>query len=157
VAASLGEPEWLFVELKGGSVAFHYRRAPEPGTAGVQIGRAVDELLAAGDFGLERFDGRMIVELRPAGAGGKGEAVGRLLAQLAPRSVLSLGDDRSDAEGFRLLTEWRAAGRLAALNVGIHDRTATPAELAEASDVMLAAPREAGRLLNALAGELERA
>ena len=94
-----------------------------------------------GDLGLERFDGRLIVELRPIGAGGKGEAVGRLLAELAPASVLAMGDDRSDAEGFVLLSEWRAAGRLAALNVGIHDRHATPPELVAAADVMLAAPR----------------
>ena len=156
LSAALGDPEWLFVEVKGGSVAFHYRRAPDPRAAGVLIGRAVDELLVAGGLELERFDGRLIVELRPRGAGGKGEAVGRLLAELAPSSVLAMGDDRSDAEGFALLAEWRAAGRLAALNVGIHDRTATPVELQAASDVMLPAPRDAARLLSALATELER-
>ena len=156
VAAALGDPDWLFVEVKGGSVAFHYRRAPDPPAAGLLIGRAVDELLASGDLALERFDGRLIVELRPIGAGGKGEAVGRLLAKLAPSSVLAMGDDRSDAEGFALLAEWRAAGRLAALNVGIHDRTATPPELIAASDVLLPAPRDAARLLSALANELGR-
>jgi trehalose 6-phosphate phosphatase len=155
VAAALGDPDWLFVEVKGGSIAFHYRRAPDPQKAGQQIGRAVDQLLAAGALGLERIDGRLIVELRPIGAGGKGAAVGRLLAELAPRSVLALGDDRSDTEGFVLLAEARAAGRLAALNVGIHDRTATPAELIAAADVMLAAPRDAARLLSALAAALE--
>jgi trehalose 6-phosphate phosphatase len=156
VAASLGDPAWLFVEVKGGSVALHYRRAPDPADAGRVIGDAVDLALATGRFALERFDGRLIVELRPAGAGGKGEAVGRLLAELAPRSVLSLGDDRSDAEGFRLLASERAVGRLAALNVGIRDRSAPPPELIEASDVMLDAPRDAARLLSALATELER-
>ncbi|HLY13007.1 MAG TPA: trehalose-phosphatase [Candidatus Limnocylindrales bacterium] len=156
VADALGDPDWLFVEIKGGSVAFHYRRAPVPAEAGPQIGRIVDERLAAGDFALERFDGRLIVELRPIGAGGKGEAVGRLLAELAPASVLAMGDDRSDAEGFAILAERRVAGRLAALNVGIHDRSATPPELIAASDVMLAAPRDAARLLSALATELER-
>jgi trehalose 6-phosphate phosphatase len=156
LAAALGDPEWLFVEVKGGSVAFHYRRAPDPAAAGVLIGRALDERMAAGDLALERFDGRLIVELRPIGAGGKGEAVGRLLAELAPSSVLALGDDRSDAEGFVLLAERRAGGRLAALNVGIHDRSATPPELVAASDVMLPAPRDAARLLSALATELER-
>ncbi len=155
IATALGDPDWLFVEVKGGSVAFHYRRAPDQPQAGLEIGRMVDARLAAGDTGLERFDGRLIVELRPAGMGGKGEAVGRLLAELRPASVLSMGDDRSDAEGFRLLASERAAGRLAALNVGIQDRHATPLDLLEASDVMLASPRKAARLLSALAGTLE--
>ena len=155
VAATLGDPTWLFVELKGGSIAFHYRQAPDREAAGRLIGTAVDQLLAAGGLDLERFDGRLIVELRPIGAGGKGDAVGRLLAELAPRSVLALGDDRSDVEGFRVLAVERAAGRLAALNIGIRDRTATPSDVVEAADVMLDAPRDAARLLSALATVLE--
>ncbi|MGH2513671.1 MAG: trehalose-phosphatase, partial [Candidatus Limnocylindrales bacterium] len=95
-------------------------------------------------------DGRLIVELRPIGAGGKGAAVGRLLAELEPVSVLALGDDRSDAEGFRLLRSERTASRLVALTIGVHDRLATPVEVIEAADVMLSAPRDAGRLLGAL-------
>jgi trehalose-phosphatase len=157
VAVALGDPDWLFVELKGGSVAFHYRRAPDPAEAGRAIGAVVDDRLAAGHLDLERSDGRMIVELRPAGAGGKGAAVERLLAELAPASVLAMGDDRSDVEGFRLLASERGSGLLSALNVGVHDRTATPPELVEAADVMLDTPRDVGRLLNALAGALERA
>jgi trehalose 6-phosphate phosphatase len=157
VAAALGDPDWLFVELKGGSVAFHYRQAPHPEETGRAISAAVDDRLAAEDLGLERSDGRMIIELRPAGAGGKGAAVRRLLDDLAPASVLAMGDDLSDVEGFRLLAAERAAGRLIALNVGIHDRSATPPELVETADVMLAAPRDAGRLLSALAAALERA
>lgn len=155
VAALLGHPGWLFVELKGGSVAFHYRQAPDRAAAGRLIGTAVDQRLAADGLDLERSDGRLIVELHPTGAGGKGAAVVRLLAELRPQSVLAMGDDRSDAEGFRVLASERAAGRLAALNVGIHDRTDTPPDLVAAADVMLAAPHDAARLLSALATELE--
>ena len=159
-AAALGHPDWLFVEVKGGSVALHYRQAPDQQAAGRAIGAAVDAALAATSPSvgaeLERFDGRLIVELRPAGAGGKGAAVGRLLAELAPASVLSIGDDVSDAEGFDVLRAAQAAGRLVSLNAGVHDRHATPSELLAAADVMLAAPRESGRLLGALASVLER-
>jgi trehalose 6-phosphate phosphatase len=151
VAAELGQPAWLFVEVKGGSVAFHYRRAPDPQAAFDQIDRAVEAILGADGLELERSDGRLIVELRPLGAGGKGAAVGRLVTEYRPASVLALGDDVSDAEGFRLLAGERAAGRLAALNVGIQDRIATPDEVPAAADVMLDAPREAARLLAALA------
>ena len=157
VAASLGDPAWLFIEVKGDSVALHYRQAPDHEAAGRAIGAAVDAAIAGGDAGLERFDGRLIVELRPAGAGGKGAAVRRLLGEFRPASVLSIGDDVSDAEGFGVLRRERAAGRLATLNVGVHDRRATPPELLAAADLMLAAPRESGRLLSALATLLERA
>ena len=121
-----------------------------------RCGAAVDDALASTGVPLERFDGRLIVELRPAGAGGKGEAIGRLLAELVPASVLSIGDDVSDAEGFDVLREARTEGRLVALNVGVHDRHATPPELLAAADLMLAAPRETGRLLSALATVLDR-
>lgn len=154
VASELRHPGWLFIEPKGPSVALHYRQAPDPGEAGRLLGSAVDRALA-GEVDLERFDGRMIVELRPAGAGGKGAAIARLLTELRPSSVLALGDDRSDVEGFRVLLAERTAGRLAALTVGVHDRLETPPELLDTADLMLPEPRDAGRLLSALATVLE--
>ena len=81
----------------------------------------------------------------------------RLLDELEPSSVLLMGDDRGDAEGFLVLREARASGRLAAaLSVGVHDRVATPPEVIAAADVMLPSPRAAARLLSALAIRLER-
>ena len=136
-------------------MAFHYRRAPVADEALRRLDQAVAVALAADQLDLERFDGRLIVELRPTGAGGKGAAVGRLLAEHQPTSVLALGDDRSDAEGFAVLRAERDAGRLAVLTVGVHDRQATPRELLDAADVMLATPHDASRLLSALATILE--
>jgi hypothetical protein len=66
-----------------------------------------------------------------------------------------MGDDRGDAEGFLVLREARASGRLAALSVGVRDRVATPPEVIAAADVMLPSPRSAARLLSALAIRLE--
>jgi trehalose-phosphatase len=154
VATALGNPDWLFVELKGPSVGFHYRQASNWADAGRRVVLAVEDGLA-GSTALERFDGRLNVEFRPAGAGGKRAAMARLVDDLAPSSVLSLGDDRSDAEGFLVLRAARDAGRLAALSVGVHDRVATPAEVIAAADVMLDRPREAARLLSAVATMLE--
>ena len=157
VAAALGDPDWLFVELKGGSVAFHYRRAPDPAEAGRAIGAAVDERLAADGLELERFDGRLIVELRPdrrrRQGCGRRAAAGRAGSR---RRSWPWATTAATSRASPWPPERRAAGRLAALNVGIHDRSATPPELVAAADVMLAAPRDAGRLLNALATELER-
>ena len=156
MASTLGHPDWMFVELKGPSVAFHFRQADDWEEAGRQVARAVDEGLA-GSTAMERFDGRLNVELRPAGAGGKRGAMARLVAELGAASVLSLGDDRGDAEGFLVLRAARDAGRLASgLSVGVHDRVATPPEVLAAADVMLRSPREAARLLSALATVLER-
>ncbi len=154
VASRLGDPDWLFIERKDPSVAFHYRQAAMPAEAGRLVSAAVDAALAETP-GLERSDSRMIVELRPVGAGGKGAAVARLAAEVRPVSVLALGDDRSDAEGFRVLSAKRAAGRLASLSIGVHDHHATPRELLDAADEMFENPRQTGRLLNALATVLE--
>ncbi len=156
VAEALGRPDWLFVEVKGDSVAFHYRQAPVAATAFSQLDAAVSAALQADGLELERFDGRLIVELRPTGAGGKGAAVRRLLDALRPASVLAMGDDRSDAEVFEVLRSERSSGRLAALNVGIQDRLATPDVVVQAADVMLAGPSDAGHLLLALASALIR-
>ncbi len=157
VATALGEPDWLFVELKGPSVGFHFRQAPDWVEAGQRVGQAVEDGLA-GSTELERFDGRLNVELRPAGAGGKRAATARLLDELRPSSVLLLGDDRGDAEGFSVVSAARAEGRLlAGLSVGVHDRVATPPEVLAAADVMLDSPRDAAHLLSALATLLERA
>jgi len=157
VAAALRDAPWLFVEQKGPSVAFHYRAAADPDAAGVLVDRAVSAHLgAASPPELERFDLRRIVELRPIGAGGKGAAVARLLLQEQPIGALVLGDDRSDAEAFGAVRAAVAAGSLpAALTVAVHGALETPRELTDGADVVVAGPREAARVLAALAGVLE--
>jgi trehalose 6-phosphate phosphatase len=158
VAAALGEPAWLFVEDKGPSVAFHYRAARDPHVAlGTLVGAIDDRFRSHGDGGFERFDSRRIVEFRPAGAGGKGAAVARLLERERPATAIVLGDDRSDAEAFRVVSAARADGRLAAsLTIAVHGSVETPLEVVEAADLVLATPRDAARSLSALAAALER-
>ncbi len=157
VAAALGEPDWLFVEDKGPSVAFHYRAAPDPEAAEGEIGDAIaTHQRTHGDAGLERYDGRRIVEFRPAGAGGKGAAVARLLERERPAAAIVLGDDRSDAEAFRVIAAARRAGELAAgLSLAVHGSHETPLEVVEAADLLVATPHDAARALSALAGALE--
>ena len=158
VAAALGQPDWLFVEDKGPSVAFHYRAAPDPDAAQRQIVQALARRSAEhGHAGLERFDGRRIIEFRPAGAGGKGAAVARLLERERPAAVIVLGDDRSDAEAFRAMAAARAAGSLAAgLAIAIHGAAETPREVVEGADLLLETPHQAARVLAMLASTLER-
>jgi trehalose 6-phosphate phosphatase len=157
VAVQLGNPDWLFVEVKGPSVAFHFRQAPDPDEAVARVDAAIAAVGAAPQrrptgFGeLERFEGRRVIEFRPRGAGGKGATLRRLIERERPGTVLVLGDDRSDAEAFRVLAEDRARGRLAGLSVAVHGAVETPPEVVEAADLLLPSPREAAALLNALA------
>jgi len=158
VAAALGEPDWLFIEDKGPSVALHYRAAPDPDDAGRRVSEAVDDrLLGRGEDRLERFDGRRIVELRPAGAGGKGAAVARLLAADPFRAAIVMGDDRSDAEAFAVVATARAEGRLGtAVTLAVDGSIEAPPELVAGADLILGGPGDASRVLSAVATTLER-
>jgi trehalose 6-phosphate phosphatase len=156
VAGRLGNPDWLFVEDKGPTVAFHFRRAADGEAARTAVLAAIDDAeTASGEIGLVRFEGRLVVELHPEGAGHKGAAVERLLDELRPVAAIALGDDRSDAEAFRAIGAARAAGRLRdGLTVGIHGAAETPPEVIDAADVILAGPRDAARVLALLSREV---
>jgi trehalose-phosphatase len=155
VAARLGEPDWLFVELKGPSVAFHFRQAPDTDAAREAVLAAIDATeREAGGTGMIRFEGRRIVELRPEGAGGKGMAMERLIARDRPGAVLAMGDDVSDAEAFRVVLAARRRGELDGLVLGVTGANETPAEVVAAADAILASPRDAGRVLAAVASAL---
>ncbi|HEV8488620.1 MAG TPA: trehalose-phosphatase [Candidatus Limnocylindrales bacterium] len=157
VAANLGHPDWLFVERKGPSVAFHFRQAADPDAARLAILEAIESAeRALGGTGLASLEGRRIVELRPAGAGGKGAAVERLIDSLRPGGVLVLGDDRSDAEAFETIRRARARREIDGLAVAVHAAAETPPEVVASADIELAGPRDAARLLSAVAAALER-
>ena len=158
VADNLARPEWLFVELKGPSVGFHFRQAPDVDRAREQVLVAIDAAEAAAGpnhLGMTRLEGRRIVELRPVGAGGKGPAVERLIERDRPGAVLMLGDDRSDAEGFRVIAEARHHGEIDGVALAVHGARETPPEVAEWADVELATTRDAAKVLAALARVLE--
>jgi trehalose 6-phosphate phosphatase len=157
VAGVLGGADWLFVEEKGPSVAFHWRGAPDEAAAGRAVLGAMDAAEPAGlTAGFDRLAGRRMAEFRPSESGGKGAATERLIDALRPRAVLVLGDDRSDAEAFAVVAAARASGRLdAALIVAVHGAHETPREVVDGADLVLASPHDAARLLAALARALE--
>lgn len=156
VATLLGPPDWLFVERKGPSVAFHFRAAADQDAARHAVLKAIESAeRSLGGTGLVSLEGRRIVELRPAGAGGKGEAVARLIESVRPGAVLVLGDDRSDAEAFEVVRRARERGELSGLAVAVHASAETPHEVAAAADVELPGTRDAARLLSVVAGALE--
>jgi trehalose-phosphatase len=157
-AARLGHPTWLVIERKGASVGLHYRRAERPGDARAAIHAALDAVAAEpgapGAADADRLESRRVVELRPRGAHGKGEATRRLIEQARPASVLILGDDRTDADGFRAVRGLREAGTIRALVVGVSGAAETPAEVRDSVDVMVGSPGAASAILAALADVL---
>ena len=155
VPALLGEPPWLFVERKGPSVAFHVRQAEDPLTARAAVEAAVEEV----ERGLPRHDlahyrGRMVVDLRPRTAGGKREAMESLLAELRPATVAAFGDDSSDADAFAVIRSARAAGLCDGMAFGVVGPRGVPDDVRAQADVVLETPRQAARLLSAIARSL---
>ena len=153
----LGSPDWLFVERKGPSVAFHVRQADDRAAARSAVEAAIemiDRELPAHD--LAHYRGRLVVDLRPRSAGGKREALERLMAELRPASVIAFGDDVSDADAFDVLRAARDSGGVDGLAVGVTGPHGVPDEVREAADVVLATPFEAARMLAAIARALGR-
>lgn len=156
-AAHLGRPAWLVIERKGASVGLHYRRAERSDDARSAIHAALDAVAGTpGTADADRLESRRVVELRPRGVHGKGEATRRLIDQTGPASVLILGDDRTDADGFRAVRDLREAGGVRALVVGVSGAAETPPEVRDAVDVMVGSPEAAAAILAALADEVRR-
>jgi trehalose 6-phosphate phosphatase len=87
----------LLVEHKRGSVALHYRQAPELEDAAIAaMQRAVEE-----SPGLTLLRGKMVVEAKPGGAS-KGRAIEEFLREppFQGRTPVFIGDDITDEVGF---------------------------------------------------------
>jgi len=155
-AAMIGHPDWLVIEPKGASVGLHYRRASDPEQARSVLLAALGRLDREPDgAGILLMESRRVVELRPADAHGKGVATSRLIDDTGPRSVLILGDDRTDAEAFEVVRRWRSTSGWPAMVVGVSGSGETPVEVRELSDVLVADPAAAAAVLDRLADLLE--
>jgi trehalose-phosphatase len=95
-------PPGVTIERKGAGVAFHYRRAADEEVALAGIEQAIESTEAARQF--QRIEGRKVIELRPDVEASKGTAARRLAHRLGVRSIICLGDDRTDVNMFRSVT-----------------------------------------------------
>jgi trehalose 6-phosphate phosphatase len=88
----------IVIEDKGGSIAFHYRRAPRLGPF---VHRAVRRIAAATDGDVQVQVGKRVVELVPAGHD-KGKAVETFLEAppFVGRRPVFVGDDVTDEAAF---------------------------------------------------------
>ncbi len=128
----------VVIERKPIGLAFHDRRLTAAGRA--RWLRALSLWLASQDLtGAEVIGGKRITELRPARAGKAGIAPRLLRAGRMDRSVVVIGDDRTDEELFEAL-----GGRALTIRVG-------PPGVRSAAIRRLASPSAVSRFLFALA------
>lgn len=90
------------VEIKPGSIAFHYRKRPD-------LSETISQIVhdALGDLeGIDVLHGKMVVEVK-TGHANKGSAIRAFMdeAPFAERVALFAGDDVTDEFGFRAIAE----------------------------------------------------
>lgn len=134
-------------EDKDSIAAFHWRGAPDEALAE----EAVREIARRAEAeGLAVHWGRKVLEVRPPVRVDKGGAVQRLLRDVDVDAALYAGDDTTDLDAFRALTELAESGRLkAAVRVGVRSDEGPPA-IAEEADVVVDAGDGVRALLAAL-------
>jgi trehalose 6-phosphate phosphatase len=106
VSLAARHPE-LRVEIKRGSVALHYRQAPDLEAQCLQVMQAAVEQSP----GLTLLRGKMVVEAKPGGAS-KGHAIEAFLheAPFSGRMPVFVGDDFTDEVGFSTVQRLQGLG-----------------------------------------------
>jgi trehalose 6-phosphate phosphatase len=118
LAALAGDASGLLFEDKGGTIALHYRAAPE---REAEIRAYAETLLADAKAALRLIAGKMVVEFQPTTVN-KGLAIAAFLAEppFLGRQAIFIGDDTTDEDGF---AEIRRRGGIA-VRVGSSGATA---------------------------------
>lgn len=100
-------PEGVMAEEKPGSVAIHYRMAPEFEANSRAFGDEIVREIA----GVTAMRGKMVVELRLGGRS-KGDAIAHFMDQpgYRGRTPLFFGDDVTDEDGFAALAAHKGLG-----------------------------------------------
>jgi trehalose 6-phosphate phosphatase len=122
------------IEDKGAIVAFHWRGAPDEAAARA----AIDALAArAGEAGLRTHWGRKVLEVRPPVKLDKGAGIISFLEGADVDVALYVGDDATDVDAFRGLTQLVDEGRLKrAIRVGVSSAE-TPSAVSEEADLIV--------------------
>jgi trehalose 6-phosphate phosphatase len=135
------------LEDKEAIAALHWRGAPDEQEAQ----EAVKEVAqAAEDAGFVTHWGRKVLEIRPPVRIDKGAGIVSLLRDTQLAAALYVGDDLTDVDAFRGLTELQENGSLVyALRVGVRSDEG-PSSLEDEADVMVEGTDGVRDLLRAL-------
>lgn len=121
------------IELKGVSVAFHFRHADDEAAAVRALEGIAD---SARDEGLVARFGRKVLEVLPPVGSNKGTAVRHLLDGAGLSRALVAGDDTTDLDAFRAVEKLEHKVRVAVLS------DESPRLLAEHAEIVVASTRE---------------
>lgn len=109
-------PRKLLFEDKGVTASIHYRLCANPEFARQAILAIVNDL--ARENSLKVSEGRMVIELRPPVPINKGTALTYLQTTYSLKSLIYLGDDITDVDGFLALKRLMQEQPLTATNSG---------------------------------------
>jgi trehalose 6-phosphate phosphatase len=138
------------LEDKGPIVAFHWRGAPDEDAARA----AIDAIAAkAQEAGLRTHWGRKVLEVRPPVRIDKGAGITSFLEDADVDVALYAGDDRTDLDAFRALSELVERGELShAIRVGVESDEG-PEEITSEADVVVEGTEGVQGLLVALVSD----
>ena len=135
------------LEDKEAIAALHWRGTPDEDDALAAIEEVAE---AAEKAGFVTHWGRKVLEIRPPVRIDKGAGLVGLLGETNLAAAVYVGDDVTDLDAFRGLSELQERGRLGyALRVGVRSDE-TPPELEEQADTLIDGPDGVRGLLRAL-------
>lgn len=129
------------IELKGLSVAFHFRNRIDERAAVIELEGIAEQ---ARDEGLVSRFGRKVLEVLPPVGSHKGTAVRHLLETAGLSRALVAGDDTTDLDAFRAVDDLEHKIRVAVL------AEESPRVLEEHADIVLSSTGEFLELLQTL-------
>ena len=124
----------IVMEDKGPSISIHYRLSRAQVEARERILEVVTQVPES--RGLRVREGKMVVELRAPVDLDKGTALRWMVEDRKLRSALAIGDDLTDVDGFRALTQIKHESDFRGFNVAVLGPN-TPGEVLVAADYHL--------------------
>ena len=149
VRAHLSGEDIIF-EDKGPSFALHYRHAPDPEAARLNILRALED---TGGQSFRVVGGKYLLNVLPAINYHKGTAVAGLIRERSIKRAIVMGDDVTDIDAFRAVRALSGGGGFRGLAVAVKG-VDVPQGLEEEADYTLYGVREVEAFLQWLAKEV---